>query len=1133
MIKAFFEGLCPNCGGTVSSDRLLRGLPCERCLPEDKGRNPCSYMREGNLKRLCDIEREVDRWQELFRERVGSEPWSLQRLWAKKVLLERSFALLAPTGVGKTTFGLITALYLAQKGKKSYVILPTKLLVQQVAERLTGLGLSEDEVLVAPGTTEKRKREVKERLEGGDFKVLVSTSMYLYKNHSTIPRNFRFIFIDDVDSFLKTATNVDKVLYMLGFSERDVENTFELIKLKEARNKPDEVWEKIKELSSLLSSCQKKVRGSLVVSSATGNPRSSRVKLFRELLGFEVGKPTLFLRNVVDVYEEVKDPLKILPSKVKELGKGGLVFVSSDGGKEAVETALKVLKREGIKAKSYDEIKDLSEFEEGELDVLVGIASYRNPLVRGLDLPHVVRYALFCGVPKITLSLSIETGVSHLLWALLSVRSLIAKHLKSRLGELDRWIRSLRRYSFLSEESIKTLREEIKAFLLSDEVRELIGESQEITLREGEEGYTVVVADVTGYLQASGRTSRMYAGGITKGLSYVLVEDRRAFNNLLKKVRWFNEDIKFIRAEDVDLRSVLWEIDADREKVKKVLGGKRELIKPVLVVVESPNKARTIANFFGKPVARRFGEFEVLEIATGNYYVMITSSLGHILDLSKEEGFHGVFVEGEKFVPIYRVIEDKERALEGLRLIAQEIDSALIATDPDTEGEKIGWDLSALLKPFVRDIKRIEFHEITRKAVRRAMEEPTDLREDLVKAQVIRRIADRWVGFEVSRILQSTFGRAWLSGGRVQIPVLGWVIDREKAYRKKKPVVQITFKGDRWFRIEFEFERKREAEEFFKKLKKLDVELISEEERELLPPPPFTTDMLLKEASERLRFGAGRTMKLAQDLFERGFITYHRTDSTRVSDAGMGIAGEFINEELGKEFFKPRKWGEGGAHECIRPTKALSSEELYSIVLSGQVRDITKDHISLYDLIFRRFVASQMKAVKVKVERVRIRAMDIVKELELRTEVLEEGFNLILPVELSPPLRGSVSVEGKKTLREVPTAYLFTQGTLVEEMKRRGIGRPSTYASTIEKLLGRGYIVERNGFLFPTKLGKEVWEFLRKQEKITPFVSEEFTKRLEELMDRVEEGREDYEEVLRKLYEDIIGFEVSIGRRKV
>ncbi|HIC97361.1 MAG TPA: reverse gyrase, partial [Aquificaceae bacterium] len=420
----------------------------------------------------------------------------------------------------------------------------------------------------------------------------------------------------------------------------------------------------------------------------------------------------------------------------------------------------------------------------------------------------------------------------------------------------------------------------------------------------------------------------MYAGGITKGLSYVLVEDRRAFNNLLKKVRWFNEDIKFIRAEDVDLRSVLWEIDADREKVKKVLGGKRELIKPVLVVVESPNKARTIANFFGKPVARRFGEFEVLEIATGNYYVMITSSLGHILDLSKEEGFHGVFVEGEKFVPIYRVIEDKERALEGLRLIAQEIDSALIATDPDTEGEKIGWDLSALLKPFVRDIKRIEFHEITRKAVRRAMEEPTDLREDLVKAQVIRRIADRWVGFEVSRILQSTFGRAWLSGGRVQIPVLGWVIDREKAYRKKKPVVQITFKGDRWFRIEFEFERKREAEEFFKKLKKLDVELISEEERELLPPPPFTTDMLLKEASERLRFGAGRTMKLAQDLFERGFITYHRTDSTRVSDAGMGIAGEFINEELGKDFFKPRKWGEGGAHECIRPTKALSSEEL-------------------------------------------------------------------------------------------------------------------------------------------------------------------------------------------------------------
>ncbi len=1147
MISALFEKLCPNCGGDISSDRLLKGLPCERCLPaEVKREKLCSVIERGSMRELCDVEDRTGRWETFFREKVGSDPWSLQRSWAKKVFLKRSFALLAPTGVGKTTFGVVTASFLAREGGKSYIILPTKLLLEQVQKRLLEAGVPREELLVAGDTTEKKKRETKERISRGDFRVLVTTSMYLYRNFELIPREFDFIFVDDVDSFLKTAKNIDKVLYLLGFSEEDVQQAYELIRLKEKRNKSMEDWELIKEESARISELTKKARGVLVVSSATGNPRSSRIKLFRELLGFEVGRPTVYLRNVVDVYEETDDLDSALIERVKELGRGGLIFVSSDAGREGVERVVKLLKKAKIKAKSYEEVRDFSEFEKGKVHVLVGISSYRNPLVRGLDLPHVVRYALFYGVPKITVSLNIETSVPHLLWALLSIRPSIAKELKERVRDVDRWIQTLRRYSFISEDfiertpdlkkRIEALRKEIKDFLLSKEVKKLIESSEELTLRRDREGYTIVVADVTGYLQASGRTSRMFAGGITRGLSYILVDDRRALNNLFKKVRWFNEDVRFTPVNEIDLKGVLEDIDRDREKVRAILEGRgeierREHIRPVLIVVESPNKARTIANFFGKPMARRFGEFEVLETAAGDLYLMITSSLGHILDLTKEEGFHGVVVKDGDFVPVYEVIEGKAKTIGGLRQIAQEVESAYIATDPDTEGEKIGWDVGAVLAPFVRSIRRIEFHEVTRRAIGGALENPRDFNENLVKAQVVRRISDRWVGFEVSRILQSTFQKAWLSGGRVQIPVLGWIIEREKEYRKKRHVVQITFREDgRWLRLEFELPSRKEAKEFFEKLSTLEVIPIEEREEELSPPPPFTTDALLKEASDRFKFGVKKTMQIAQELFEKGFITYHRTDSTRVSDTGIGVAREFLKENYSEELFSPRRWGSEGAHECIRPTKPLESEELRSVVLSGQVQELTRDHISLYDLILKRFVASQMKPVRIRVVKVSVKALDIEQELELRTDVLDDGFNLVYQIDLHPRLEGKVDVSERKELKEVPRAYLFTQGSLVQEMKKRGIGRPSTYASTVEKLLERGYVIERSGFLIPTKLGREVYEFLKKQEKIIPFVSEEFTRRLEELMDNIEEGKEDYKNILNVLYKDIIEFEASVRR---
>ncbi len=1135
MIASSFKNLCPNCGGDISAERLELGLPCEKCMPS-YGELCDSLVREGELKRLCHVEEELSSWEAHFESFLRSKPWSLQVSWAKRVFLGNSFGLLAPTGVGKTSFGLSMTSYFAKKGKRSYVILPTKLLVEQVVQRLLNFGLKEEDILYFSEESKKQKELRKKRLLEGDFKVLVSTSMFLYKNHETIPRGFDFIFVDDVDSFLKTAKNIDKLLFLLGFEQEDIDLAMKLIRLKGVRNKKEEDWEGIKELSEKVKELSKKRRGVLVVSSATSNPRSNRIKLFRELLGFEVGTPTFYLRNVVDLYEDIET--KPIEEWIRLLGKGGLLFVSSDRKKEFVDELVSYLQERGIRAVSYEKMDEevLRDYEEGKIDLLVGIASYRNPLARGIDLPHVIRYALFYGVPKIVISLKFEKNLSHILWALMSLRGLIAKRMPNRLKEVDKWLESLRRYQYLSEdflkdkpelvEKIDKLREDVSGFLLEEEVLELIQASEEITLRKTEEGYQIIVSDATGYLQASGRTSRMFAGGISKGISLVLVDDKRAFRHLIRKVKWFNEEIEFKAFREEEVKGLIKEVDADREKIRKFLAGEekpesKELLKPVLIVVESPNKAKTIANFFGKAVRRRVGDHELMETSAEDRYIMITASLGHVLDLNKEEGFHGVYMDG-KPVPVYEAIEGKERIIESLRRMAMEAQEVLIATDPDTEGEKIGWDIALLLKAYNSNIRRMEFHEVTKKAIRKAIRESRDFDLNLVKAQILRRVADRWVGFEFSKLLQKAFGKQWLSAGRVQTPVLGWIIQREREYRQKVYKIVVPLDDGGRLRVDWSFESKEEAYSFYSMLSQIRVELIEERQELKNPPPPFSTDTMLKSASDVYRWSLPKTMSLAQTLFELGYITYHRTDSTRVSDYGIGLAKEYISEEFGEEYFHARVWGEGGAHECIRPTKGIDPEELRALFLSGQAEGLSKEHILLYELIFRQFMASQMKPVKLRVYKLHILADGREKEIEVPVEVLEDGWNRLIPLEVYKPILGSVDVSERKKLLSQPKAYLYTHGELVQEMKRRGIGRPSTYASIVEKLIERGYVIENKGFLIPTKLGKEVYSYLQSRKEVHEFLKEEFTRRLEELMDKVEEGKEDYADILNDLYRSII-----------
>jgi len=937
---------------------------------------------------------------------------------------------------------------------------------------------------------------------------------------------------------------------------------------------PERLINKIRKLEAWLEKRRKEVENVLVVASATSQPRSKRVKLFRELLGFEVGKSATALRNVEDVliYDD-GDFIERAVKLIKTYGKGVFVFTSADMGREFVDRVVEELNRRGIPAVPYYRFtpENQQKFVSGEIWAAVGIASYRNPLARGIDLPQAVRYAIFLGVPKMEFSVRLTLAPVKLFGLLLTLRELFPEE---EAPKVSAYLAYLKRYLTLKEEllerypKIKEKLTEIKTFLesyLSDPAfLEKVRKSESVILKEKDGELFVVVGDAAGYVQASGRTSRMFAGGLTRGVSLMLVDDLKALNSLKKRVLIFLEDVNFkvldcCRGRELaekfgfeligeeELRKIFEQVDGDRERVRRILAGElraetKDLVKTALVVVESPNKARTIASFFGRPVRRRVNGVDAYEINLGDRLLLLTASKGHLFDLTVRDGIWGVKEEEGRFIPVYDTIKvctpcgeqttepycarcngkpdaDKITVVSALRELSLEVDELFVASDPDTEGEKIGWDVGTVLTPYQRELRRMEFHEVTKWAFMEALREPRGLDEDLVKAQIVRRVADRWVGFALSQHLWKVFGRRWLSAGRVQTPVLGWVIERAEESKEKVGLVTVkTEAGEFSFRFEDLSEFKELQPE------RLEVRVSNLAEVEKNPKPPFNTGELLKEASDRLNLSADRVMEIAQELFESGFITYHRTDSTRVSAAGMAVAKEYVSEKFGSEFVKLRPWGEGGAHECIRPTRPLDAHALKTMVtVSGSTAKMSEEHFKVYDLVFRRFVASQMVPAVVEEAELSLRLLPSTKEFAetLITKVVKDGWNLIeplkvreLPVELK---EGEVysfpALSFSK--REVPKVYPYTQGELVEEMRRRRIGRPSTYAKIVQTLLDRKYVVQRGKFLYPTKLGIEVYAYLR--EKFPHYTSEEFTRELEELMDRVERGEVDYQEVIRSL----------------
>jgi len=1194
MIPAIFKELCPNCYGDIVSERLEKGLPCEKCLPNPKLKHP---VIKGFLEKIWDVEEHVNEINKLFVEAIGSKMWGLQRLWARRFLNGESFAMVAPTGSGKTTAQIIFGLYAsANYGRRVLILLPTSLLVHQVQNKVieirSKLGLNEVKVAAYHSLLSEKQKQM-ELATMKEASIIITTPISLMKREE-LQRRIDIAFIDDVDSFLRRSKSVDIVLRMLGVSPEEIALIEETQKMESAarklsRDSPEEARELLRRASELKRKVRENVKGQIVVSGATQTARrTKRVRLLSSLFGFTVGGKVEVGRNIVDAYVNPTSSIEEEVVKiVTKLGNGGLIFVPMDKGTDYVKKLTEYLKEKGVNAEAYLGARKrvFEKYVAGDIDVLVGIASYRSPLTRGIDLPERVRYAVFAGVPKFRIKISIEEfQPSRWLILLNEIKDVVydkyPRMFDRVLGGLIRVRTATRdvleevRKALVEDRVLKGYSEFVRRIaketldffltVLNDKVvLEKLRKSPTITFGSKEGEYFFIIPDATAYIQASGRTSRLYVGGLTKGLSVVIVDEEKAFNSLLKNLKWLLETIQFYKLEEVDLKKILKEVDDDRRKVRLAIEGKyrpkeHELMKTTLFIVESPNKARTISRMFGKPTRKTIGSLQTYEVITEDRLMIITATGGHVLDLVKDHGVFGVKVVNGHFIPTYKpirrcircgrdvpeeegscpycggkVLIESKPIINALRQLASQVDEILVGTDPDSEGEKIAWDVTLLLKPLNKNIWRIRFHEVTRRGLREAINNLATVNEDLVKAQIVRRIEDRWIGFSLSPILWKEFGISYLSAGRVQTPVLGWIADRTEKNKKKAELIMLKLKD---VNIALIFKAPRGTAEQILKEGKITITDVKKEVVEVNPPPPYTTDSMLSEASRTLKLPAPTVMDSAQRLFEAGLITYHRTDSTTVSNVGISIAKDFITRVYGEEYFKPRKWEKPGAHECIRPTRPLDSRQIKSLRAAGVLKlaiPLRQDDLRLYDLVFKRFMMSQMAPAKI--ERVSFKLIfgSIVREFTFTTKILFEGFTVLSKLrtfdEASKIAKGEYYVEDL-SLRLIPEYPLYSYSDVVDLMREKGIGRPSTYAKILQNLRRRGYILEvGKGKLVATSRGKRIYKFL--SSSFNDLVNENRTKILQEKIDKVEVGAANYVDVLREFYNETVKV-VNEARRK-
>ena len=552
-----------------------------------------------------------------------------------------------------------------------------------------------------------------------------------------------------------------------------------------------------------------------------------------------------------------------------------------------------------------------------------------------------------------------------------------------------------------------------------------------------------------------------------------------------------------------------------------------------LVIVESPAKVKTIKKFLGS-----------------NY--VVTASNGHVRDLPKSQ--LGVDVEHD-YEPKYITIRGKGEILANLRKEVKKADKVYLATDPDREGEAISWHLSQAFKLENKKTYRISFNEITKNAVKASLKNAREIDMDLVDAQQARRVLDRIVGYRISPLLWAKVKRG-LSAGRVQsvalriiadreeeinafIPEEYWTLDANLKVEGEKKLLTAKFYGTE--KKKMTIRSKEELEQILKEVDQADYSVadIKKGERIKKAPVPFTTSTLQQEASKALNFATSKTMRIAQQLYEGidikgngtvGIITYLRTDSTRVSEEADASVREYIASNYGKEYVAAGEAKEGAdkkiiqdAHEAIRPTDVSRTP-------AAMKDSLTRDQFRLYQLIWKRFVASRMRPARYETTSVKI-AAGTYRFTVAASKIIFEGFRSVYTEageekeESNVLLKGldmdsrltKESFESKQHFTQPPAHY--TEAALVKTLEELGIGRPSTYAPTISTIIARRYVAKENKNLYLTEIGEVVNNIMK--QSFPSIVDVNFTANMESLLDGVAEGKVGWKTIIENFYPDL------------
>jgi DNA topoisomerase-1 len=540
-----------------------------------------------------------------------------------------------------------------------------------------------------------------------------------------------------------------------------------------------------------------------------------------------------------------------------------------------------------------------------------------------------------------------------------------------------------------------------------------------------------------------------------------------------------------------------------------------------LVIVESPTKGKTIEKFLGK-------DYKVL------------SSYGHVRDLPEEE--FGLDVEND-FQPKYVILTKAKKNVAVLKKEAEKTNSVILATDEDREGEAIAFHLAFLLDlNGKKEYKRIVFHEITKSAIEEALKNPRKIDMKLVDAQQARRFLDRIVGYKLSPFLWKKVARG-LSAGRVQSVAVRLVVEREREIQNFKPeeywsIAALLKKSGNEFEVmlikkdgkvldKLEIKNKKDAEKIVKDLAGAEYRVISVEKKEIKrnPLPPFTTSTLQQEAWKKFRFPARLTMRIAQNLYEKGFITYHRTDSLNLSDLSLFSAKKFISGNYGENYwagflrrYKTKSKGAQEAHEAIRP--AYPDREPDKLKENEKLEE---NQFKLYDLIWRRFIACQMAEARFNSTIIDIQAKEYVFRANGQS-LKFDGFLKIYPIKFEetelPPLTKDDLLE---LIKLIPSQHFtqpaarYNEASLIKALEENGIGRPSTFAPTLSTIQERNYIEKDENRRFrPTEIGTVVNDLLVAH--FPEIVDIKFTAEMEEDLDKIAEGERKWVPVIKEFY---------------